>query len=761
MAVSTNVNAQIVIPAAGDISAIAGTGTSGNVVNGQLATSAELANPRGVAVDASGNVYIADSADSVILEITASTGDISIVAGGGPVCTGHAPVGDGCAATSASLGVPLGVAVDTSGNLYIADTNDARIRKVTVSTGIITTVAGTGNGGYSGDGGLATSAKINAPASIAVDASGNIYIADQANNRIRKVTASTGYISTVAGSATVCSPATSACGDGNSATSANLNGPSGVAVDAQGNIYIADSGDSRVRKVTASSGDISSVAGTGNLGGCTTSNLEEPTGVAVDSAGDVYIADYQADCIRELTSAGLSTIVGSGSACTPSTSSCGNGGSAMSATLNNPFAVAVDRSGNIYIGDTADNWVRAVGGNGIRIPASGYINTIAGDGKLCSDDSTCGDGGLAIDAAVNGFQAVVDAMGNLYVAGTVGAKIRKVTVSTGVIETIAGTGDDACTPSTDACGDGGPAIDAEFSASSVALDSDGNLYIADYLANRIRKITATTGIITTVAGTGTQGYSGDGGSATSAELNYPFGVALDAAGNIYVADGNGRVRVVNTSTTTAVTIAGVTIQPGDIETVAGGGSGCTGQSDSIGDGCPATSALVGARYLTVDGAGNIYISDLTYNRVRKVTASTGIISLVAGNGSDCPAPTNSCGDGGAASSAEFLTPMGIGVDSAGNVYVMDQQDERVRVVNTSTTGPPVTVAGVIIQPGDIQTVAGLEGSSTVCSGATDSLGDGCPATRAKFGSSSNGMSLDAAGNIYIADSYYRIRIIAH
>jgi sugar lactone lactonase YvrE len=283
-------------------------------------------------------MYIADWGNNVVRKVTASTGFISTVAG----IHGTAGYnGDGAAATSAELNEPTGVAVDSSGNLYIADWANSRIRKVTVSTGNISTVAGNGTGGFSGDGAAATSAELWDPYGVAVDSAGNIYIADWGNHRIREVTVSTGKISTVAGNGTA-----GYGGDGAAATSAKLNNPYGVAVDSSGNLYIADTVNNRVRKVTAGTGFISTVAGNGTAGysgdgaAATSAKLSSPRGVVVDSSGNIYIADYTNNRIRKVTvSTGfISTVAGTGTG-----SFSGDGAAATSATINGPVGIAFSR----------------------------------------------------------------------------------------------------------------------------------------------------------------------------------------------------------------------------------------------------------------------------------------------------------------------------------------------------------------------------------------------------------------------------------
>jgi uncharacterized protein (TIGR03437 family) len=278
---------------AGTISTVAGNGTNGYTGDGGKGSSAELSSPTGVAIDSSGIFYIADFSNSLVRKVT-SSGTISTAAGNYTLGAGYS--GDGAAAADAQLKQPAGVVLDAAGNLYISDFGNNVIRKVT-SGGTITTFAGNGVAGYSGDGGLATSASLNGPRGIAVDASGNLYIADTVNHRIRKVAAD-GTIGTVAGIGTA-----GFSGDLNRATSAALNSPRGVAVDASGNLYIADSLNSRIRRVAAN-GAIATVAGSGRIGysgdggPATNASLFFPSGVAVDATGNVYIADTQSSAVR-------------------------------------------------------------------------------------------------------------------------------------------------------------------------------------------------------------------------------------------------------------------------------------------------------------------------------------------------------------------------------------------------------------------------------------------------------------------------------
>ena len=334
-------------------------------------------------------------------------------------------------------------------------------------SGIITTYAGDGSSGFSGDGGVATAAELNVPVGLAIDSDGNIYVSDQSNNRVRKITP-TGIILTVAGNGTA-----GFSGDGGAATSAELNAPAGLAIDSGGNLYIGDENNHRIRKVTA--GIISTFAGTGTGG-------------------------YNGDGIA-----------------------------ATSAELNYPNGVTADLGGNIYIADYFNNRIRVVN-------SSGIISTVAGNGTA----GFSGDGGPATSAEFNlPTDVTLDQSGNLYIADNNNARVREVNTA-GVINTIAGTGYGGYN------GDGIPATSAElYAPDRVATDSAGNVYISEFGNNRVRKID-TTGIISTVAGTGTPGYSGDGGPATRAEINIPRGVVIEGnGGSIFISDSkNNRVRQV-------------------------------------------------------------------------------------------------------------------------------------------------------------------------------------------------------------------------
>ncbi len=622
----------------GVVTRIAGTGVAGFFGDGGPALSAQLSRPNGVAVDASGNVYIADTGNFRVRKVDGS-GNITTVAGSGICCTF---TGDGGSATSARIGTPYGLAVDSSGNLFISDTSNNVVRKVDAS-GVITTVAGNGTYGYSGDGGTATSAEFKDPYSVAVDAAGNLYIADTYNYRVRMVSAG-GIVTTVAGTGVYGYSA-----DGGPATSARLSEPEGVAVDASGNLYIADTYNYRIRKVTPG-GTITTLAGNGTYGISSDgipaigAALAFPEGVAADASGNLYVADTGNARIRKVSAAGvIGTLAGGG---------LGDGGLGVFGFLNQPYGVARDNSGNTYIADTNDNRVR-------KVAADGTISTIAGTGVA----GFFGDGGASAGAQLNNPRGLVlDASGNLYIADTNNRRIRKIDGS-GNITTVAGNG--GCCGRT---GDGGAATRAQIGVPyGVAVDSSGNLYISDWNNSVVRKVDAS-GTITTVAGNGTYGYSGDGGQATSAAFRYPFGMAVDAAGNLYIADSyNYRVRMVSTG--------------GIVATVAGNGT-----YGFSGDGGQATSAnLSSVQGVAMDASGNLYIADTGNGRIREVT-SNGIITTVAGNGG-----SGYSGDGGPATGAALSLPYAISVDASGNVAVVDEGNNAVRLLTPAGTQPVLTV----------------------------------------------------------------------
>ena len=347
----------------------------------------------------------------------------------------------------------------------------------------------------------------------------------------------------------------------------------------------------------------------------------------------------------------ISTVVGNGAQ-----SFGGDGGPAANASLNTPQGVAVDRVGNLFIADTFNHRIRRVDA------ATGIISTIAGNGI----QSSSGDGGAATNASLNSPSGVViDSAGNLFIAEWFGSRIRRVDAGTGVITTVAGGGSG---------GDGEAATNANLSITyGLAIDNKGDLFIADVNHQRIRFVDAPSGLIRTVAGNGTSGFTGDGGQATNASLSFPVDVAADAAGNLFISDqGNLRVRRVDATGQVITTFAGA------------------GASGFSGDGGAATNASFNnSRYgLALDGANNLLIADQSNQRVRRVEALTGLITTIAGNGTQ-----SFSGDGGQATNATLSSPVGLAVDEAGNIFIADAGNHRIRRVDVGSTAsaPPLGI----------------------------------------------------------------------
>ena len=620
------------------IETVAGTLFPGDSGDGGPAMAARLRIPRGVAVDAAGNVYLGDTQNHRVRRITRD-GLIDGIAGSA------AALGDGGPATAARLERAFAAAVDGGGNVYVAESLNHRVRKIDPA-GVITTFAGTGESGFAGDGGPATKARLNSPFGLAVDTAGNLYVADTYNRRVRRIDPA-GMITTVAGNGQIGSS-----GDGGPASVARLGLPTGVAVDTTGNLYVADFLFERVRQIDPV-GLISTIAGTGargfsgDGGPATEARLDSPYAVAVDATGNLYVTDNGNQRVRRIDPAGLiSTIAGTGEF-----GFAGDGGPATAALLGSPRHVAVDAAGNLYVVDTLNQRVR-------RIDPAGVISTIAGTGE----SGFSGDGGPAATAQLNfPYGVATDTAGNVYMADTLNRRVRRIDPA-GVISTVAGSYHGGFG------GDGGPASTARFhQPHGVAVDATGNLYVADTLNDRVRRINPS-GVITTVAGTGEPGYSGDGGPATAARLNAPRGVAVDATGNVYVADTfNDRVRRID--------------HTGVISTLAG-----TGEPGFTGDGGPAMAArLYAPEGVAVDAAGNLYVADTDNHRVRRVD-SAGVITTIAGTGE-----SGYSGDGGPATAARLSLPQGVAVDAAGNLYVADTSNHRVRRIDSA--GLVSTIAG--------------------------------------------------------------------
>ncbi len=840
----------------GSIQTIAGGGAGATPPVNALRASVS---PAGVSTDLNGNLLIADSTNDRVYRVDASTEVLSVIAGTGGCCA----LGDGAAAVSATLN-PRTVVADTGGNLFITDSYNHRVRRVDASSGVITTVAGDGDTAGSGDGGAAVSAGM-APQAAALDGAGNLYIADYGNNLIRTVTASNGLVGSIAGTGV-----SSFGGDGGAALSAGLSTPLGIAVDSVGNVFIADSGNNRVRRVDGATGVITTIAGTGGDGFSgdggpgTSAMLSGPSSVAADRFGDVFIGDYGNRRVRRVDSVTgvITTVAGGGSG--------GDGGPASAAGLSAVAGVWVDGVGNLFIADAgrvrfvdlsspvvALQSATATAGSDAGIgytsllvlPASAQWSAVSNASWLTvTPNSGSGSGTLAYSFTANTSasprSATISIFGQSLVVTQAGVKVR-LAPSSAIVTPVAGTGTVslnvpagfAWTAYSSAAwmtvspasgtgpgtlsysftgngaagsrsgallvagsefelvqtgssplyvpaftswgptfpgeivtiagnrvsgffGDGGLAVAASLAGSislavnaphgGMAVDRSGRLYIADTANHRIRRVDGQTGLIATVAGNGVAGFRGDGGDATGAQLQSPGSVAVDAAGNLFIADtGNSRVRRVD-----AVT--------GAITTVAG-----NGVSAALGDGGSATTAsFIAPGSVALDSGGNLYVADS--GRVRRVNHGTGITSTFAGGG-------NSLNDGVAATSANLAGPLQICLDGQNNLLILDLGTRLVHRVDGGS-GRITTVAGLAINAsltpgasgiacdaagnvfvndsslGIVRRIDASTGAIAVVAGSVNATapGDGGPAVYA--GLTNNGaLASDGLGNLYISD----------
>ncbi len=696
-----NQNRVFKVNTSGTILVVAGSGASGYTGDGVTggASLASLNRPFAVAVDSSNNIYIADQYNCVIRKVdTANT--ITTIAG---IANSCAYSGDGGKGTAAQLYYPQGVGVDSSGNLYIGDENNCVVRKLVLSTNIITTYAGNHTCGYSGDSGAATSAELNVVSGVAADSSGNLFIADSGNCVIREVTKSNGKISTVAGNHTC-----GFSGDGGLATSAEMNQVFGLTVNGT-TVTFADYYNQRIRQFTVG-GNINTVAGNGTAcagtcgegGSAISAELYDPVGVATTSTGTIYIGDNYNYAVDSFTVGGnLNRVAGNHSY---NIETLFNGAAASGVELNFPFGLADDSSGNIYIADSHNSMVRE------DVKSTGLVNFFAGDGTY----GYLGDGGPATSAELTyDYGVAKDSLGNVYIADTNNCLVRKVNTA-GTISTFAGLVV-SNSPRCGYTGDGGSATSAElYYPYGVAVDSKNSVYIADYQEAVIRRV--TSGTITTIAGIGgIGGYSGDGGPATNALLYQPQALAVDPAGNVFIADtGNCRVREINATT-------------GIINTVAG-----TGNCSFTGDGLAIANGIGYPQGIAVDANDNLFISD--YNERVRWVSPNGIITTIAGTGVN-----GYSGDGGLGTLATLYEPTGVALDSSGNVLVSDYYNSRVRSISAfaalgTSTGNlafGLTAVGSTSSPETlILSAHGPVTISNISTSANFSEADDCPSSMA-------------------------------
>jgi hypothetical protein len=615
--------------------------------------------PCGVARDSAGNFYISDSYNHTIRKMT-PTGIVTTFAG----AAGQTGTNDGVGA-AARFTRPLGLTVDGSNNVFVADADNSTIRKITPA-GAVTTFAGlaTQTGSLNG---LGSAARFNVPCGVGVDGSNNVFVADTANHIIRKITPA-GLVTTVAGN-----PGVTGTNNG-SGTQARFNLPRSVAVDSDGALYVADMGNQLIRKITLA-GTVSTFAGQagiyGRLDGTgTAAQFANPAGVALDAAHALFVADYGSSHIRQITpAAAVTTLAGSALGYLDATG--------IVARFTSPMGLTVDATGNLIVADTMNNLMR-------KITQAGVVTTLAGVGPGHED------GAVGVARFYSPGGVALDAQGNLYVADTYNDTLRKITPA-GLVSTLAGTAGSWGT-------NNGTGAVAQFSnPAGLAVDTAGQVFVADEFNHAIRRVTPE-GVVTTLAGQpGTQGTN-DGTTAT-AHFRFPQGVAVDGNGVVYVADTqNHTIR---------------RIAAGVVGTWAGA-AGTTGTNDGPG----LTARFQHPAGLVVDALGFVYVADRGNATIRKITPA-GLVSTLAGT------PGVFGLSDGTGSAAHFLGPNGLALDGAGNLYVTE--------INHCIR--KVTPAGVVTT---------LAGESYVA-GYLDGLG---AAVRLN---DPRGIAVDPTGILYVAD----------
>ena len=626
--------------------------------DGGPAVNAQLGFAQGIAIDRQRNIYIADTEHHRIRKITRD-GGISTIAG-----TGRPGMsGDGGPALRAQFDQPYGLALDGAGNLYVADLGNHRVRRV-APDGAISTVAGDGGKGSRGDGGPAADAQLMSPRNLALDAAGNLYIAEFEGHRVRKVSPQN-VITTFAGNGIA-----GLRGDGGPAASAQLASPAGIAMDLDGGLFIADSRNHRIRKVLPGGNIITYLGGAADAVAFST-----PVGVAVDAKGNLYVTERVAQVRRFTPARQPQVAAGTGRA-----GYDGDSRSAETSLLLAPADLAFDDAGNFYILD---------GRRVRRVTVTKEISTIAGDAYM----RHIGDNGPAVFACLNRpLGLAMDPEGNLYVADSGTNRVRRIAAD-GRIVTLAGNGVSGFVDNVT------PGIARLYTPGAVAADGPARIFVADTSNNRVRQIFPGS-LVRTVAGSGGVGLGADGRDGLETPLHGPRGLASDGRGNLYICDTLGH-RVM------------IQLPSGVLLTVAGNGS-----AGFAGDGGRAELAqLSQPNGIAYDGAGNLFIADTGNNRIRKVD-SAGIITTVAGEGTN-----------------DFLfLPRAVAADGNGNLYIADTGNHRLRLVAAD---------------GAISTIAGT--------GVAGFSGDGGFALQAQL-SAPEGLLIDGSGNLWVSDTgNHRVR----
>ncbi|MBK8477077.1 MAG: SMP-30/gluconolactonase/LRE family protein [Opitutaceae bacterium] len=606
------------ITPAGAVTTLAGLSGAWGGADG-TGTAARFATPLQIAVDDAGDVFVADSANGAIRKITS----------GGVVTTLD------LSAANPVVNAPAGIAVTPDGQtVYFSDRGNNVIRRI-VGNGLVTVFAGDPLRSGTTDG-QGTAARFFEPAGLARDAAGNLYVADSRNHTVRKLSA-TGAVATLAGTAGV------AGAEDASGLAAKFFTPRAVAVDTAGNVYVADSGNHAIRKITASGAAVTTVAGTTERSGSATgtgtaAQFDLPAGIAALADGTLYVADSRNNAIRKITAAGVVTTF---AGVAPASSN----GSGTAVRFRQPRAVACDSSGNVYVADTLNSTIR-------KLTSGGAATTLAG--LAGTPGAVDGAGTAARFNQPEGIVATADGA-VVYVADTLNHTIRKITG--GTVSTLAGAagvqGDND-----------GVGIAAHFRhPQGLALDADGNLIVADTYNNMVRRVTPS-GVVTTVAGNATfYGVGGSDGSVTQVQFEHPTAVAVNAASEIYVADGgNATIRKISTG--------------GVVSTVYG-----SRRSFGTADGAESTASFRRPTALAFDSAGNLFVADPDAETVRLITPA-GAVQTVAGLGDASGALV------GAGLAARLSAPHGVAVAPDGAIYIADTGNHSIRRGTVTWDTPP-------------------------------------------------------------------------
>ncbi|MDR2208969.1 MAG: SMP-30/gluconolactonase/LRE family protein [Azoarcus sp.] len=652
---------------------------TGNALKGYAdgqGSAAQFHKPYGIAIDKAGNLYVADTFNHRIRKISPK-GEVSTFAGSGPAGVSGGGLADGVGSV-ARFNFPNGIVIDKAGNLYVTDTYNDCIRKIT-QDGKVSTLAGSEEGFADGRG---SSARFDGPSGIAIDEAGNLYVTDGRNHRICKVTPE-GVVSTLAGGK-------KGYADG-SGRAAQFAFPSGIAIDAAGNLYVSDFGNHRIRRVTPK-GEVSTLAGSGDEGYVdglgSAVQFAFPRGIAMDAANNLYVSDSSNHLIRKVTPKGeVSTLAGSELGFAD--------GDGSVAEFYHPNGIAVDAAGNLYVADRDNHLVRKIVLQNVEaLSAPMVIVKIFAGGKAYARGSADGRGREVLFDSPSGI--AIDAAGNLYVADSGNHSIRKITPE-GEVSSVAGRGENHFGAGGYADGIG---VAARFNyPSDIAIDKAGNLYVADTSNNCIRKITPK-GEVSTFVGSWREGSAdGIGGSA---QFRVPRGIAIDSAGNLYVADsGNGLIRKVTPE--------------GKVSTFAG-------SERRFADGQGSSAGFSHPHGIVVDAAGNLFVADSGDSLIRKVSPNAEVSTPVGNLRTDS---RRGFADG-FGKNARFDDPSGIAVDATGNLYVTERRNGRIRKITHE--GEVSTLAG-----GDKDSYAGKSGSAVQLGG---------PA----------GIVIDKTGNLYVTDS---------